>query len=255
MAVTITGLVIILVIVIVIAVIVYSLVQYIKEQARRVARTAFGTDDLLKGFQQMESDYAENPKSVTSMTSITLPRIVKDFPDFQYDEMKHKAENVLTGFLGAISERNVSRCPDANSELRQKISEKLNMLDDKGYKEHFDMVRIHRTEIKNYRKAAGKCIITFQSALESYHYITDSTGSVIKGKKDVKNQTRFNVDMIYIQDRDLVEGDGETALGFNCPNCGAPIKKLGVKVCEYCNTPVVEINIHAWSFSNVEEEL
>lgn len=255
MALTITGLVIILVVVAAIAIIVYSLIQYVKGEARKVARMAFGTDDLVKGFQKMEKDYEETPKSVTAMTSLCLPRIVKDFPDFEYNEMKQKAENVLVGFLSAVSERDALRCPNSNSELRQKIADRINMLDAKGYREHFDMVKIHRTEIKEYRKAAGKCIITFQSAIESFHYVTDNGGNVKKGSKDVKNQTRFDVDMIYIQDRDIVENEVEAAFGVNCPNCGAPVKKLGVKVCEYCGTPVVEVNIHAWSFSNVEEEL
>ena len=39
----------------------------------------------------------------------------------------------------------------------------------------------------------------------------------------------------------------------NCPNCGAPISTLGSKVCEYCGTPIVELNIYAWTFSNIEE--
>ncbi|MCI7191434.1 MAG: hypothetical protein MR998_12515 [Lachnospiraceae bacterium] len=28
---------------------------------------------------------------------------------------------------------------------------------------------------------------------------------------------------------------------------------LGSKVCEYCGTPVVELNIYAWTFHNVSE--
>ena len=68
-----------------------------------------------------------------------------------------------------------------------------------------------------------------------------------------KYQTKYNVDLIYIQDRNRVEHERDNALGVNCPNCGAPLSSLGAKVCEYCGTPVIEINIHAWSFSNIDE--
>ena len=40
---------------------------------------------------------------------------------------------------------------------------------------------------------------------------------------------------------------------FHCPNCGAPLSRLGAKVCEYCGTPVIEINIKEWSFSAVRK--
>jgi len=69
----------------------------------------------------------------------------------------------------------------------------------------------------------------------------------------LKFQAKYNIDLIYIQDRNLVNNELDQALGLNCPNCGAPISSLGAKVCEYCGTPVIEINIHVWSFSDIEE--
>ena len=127
------------------------------------------------------------------------------------------------------------------------------MLSANGTWEHFDQIRLHRTEICQYRKAEGRCIITFQTSLECYRYMTDLSQQMISGAKDMKYQTKFNTDLIYIQDRNMVENYLEDALGINCPNCGAPLSSLGAKVCKYCDTPIIEINIHAWSFSNVEE--
>jgi hypothetical protein len=60
-------------------------------------------------------------------------------------------------------------------------------------------------------------------------------------------------DLIYIQDRDIVELDLDGTLALNCPNCGAPLKGVGAKNCEYCGSPVIEFNIHAWSFSAIRE--
>ena len=33
----------------------------------------------------------------------------------------------------------------------------------------------------------------------------------------------------------------------------APITNLGAKFCEYCGAGVMELNVHAWSFENIEE--
>ena len=97
-------------------------------------------------------------------------------------------------------------------------------------------------------------MVTFQSSLECFHYTTDlGDNSVKDGSKEYKYQTRYNVDLIYIQDRNKVENELDHALGINCPNCGAPLSTLGAKVCEYCGTPVVTVNLYAWTFNNVEE--
>ena len=204
------------------------------------------------GIRQMKREYASTPKSVSGMTNLLLPKIVSDFPDFEYDEMKERAENTLTQYLRAVTQKNTAVLTDGNTELKQQLENHIQMLSIKGLWEHFDQIKIHRTEIHQYKKADGRCIITFQSALECFHYITD-TSSVIEGSKEYKYQTKYNTDLIYIQDRNLLENELDHALGINCPNCGAPLSSLGAKKCEYCGTPVIEINIHAWSFSDIKE--
>ena len=245
--------IIILVLLIIIIAAIYCGVSYLRRKSREVSRALFGTENLMEGVEKRNMELATTPKSVAAMTRLMLPRITADFPDFQYDEMKERAENVLVGYLCAINGRNSSLLPESGSELKEQLQYYLQMLDSQSKKEHFEQIKIHRTEISQYRKSDGRCIITFQSAVECLHYITDANGQVIQGDKTYKYQTRYNIDLIYVQDRDLVENERERALGMNCPNCGAPLTTLGAKVCEYCGTPVLEINIHAWTFSNVEE--
>ena len=154
----------------------------------------------------------------------------------------------------AISQGSAGILKDGTTELKQKLTDYIGNLTAKDEREHYDSVHIHRTEISQYRKSEGRCIITFQSSLECFHYTSDlSDGAVKSGSKEFKYQTRFNVDLVYIQDRDKVENELDHALGINCPNCGAPLSSLGAKVCAYCGTPIVEVNIYAWNFNNVEE--
>jgi len=58
----------------------------IYRKIRSISRQAFGTENILEGFRQMEVENSTTPKSVAGMTSLYLPKIKKDFPEFQYDE-------------------------------------------------------------------------------------------------------------------------------------------------------------------------
>lgn len=75
------------------------------EKDQRSIQRAFGTPDITQAARQMKQEYSTTPKSVSAMTSLLLPKIVSDFPDFQYDEMKERAENVLTQYLRAVTEK------------------------------------------------------------------------------------------------------------------------------------------------------
>ena len=225
----------------------------IYRKVRSISQQAFGTENILEGFRQMEIENSTTPKSVAGMTSLYLPKIKKDFPEFQYDEMKVRAENALTSYLLAISSMNPSLLKEGGQELKDHLTMKLAMLREREVKETYRDIKIHRTEILNYRKRNGRCIVTFQSSLQSFYTKTDRGGKLLAGNAQLYTQTKYNVDVIYIQDRELVEKETDLSLGLNCPNCGAPISMLGNKVCEYCGTPIVELNIYAWTFSSIEE--
>ena len=248
------SIIVILVLILIIMVIGIVAFLYLRNRAREFSKELFGTEDIRKAAKEMQVEYATTPKSVSAMTSLLLPKISEDFPDFNYNEMKVRANNVLTGYLAAVTQGSVGVLKDGNAELKQKLTDYIGSFTAKNLREHFDSVHIHRTEISQYRKSEGRCIITFQSAVECFHYTTDlGDGSVKDGSKEYKYQTRFNVDLVYIQDRSKVENDLDHALGINCPNCGAPLSSLGAKTCEYCGTPIVAVNLYAWTFNNIEE--
>ena len=228
------------------------LIFYGVSRVKRFSRQLFGTDDIIQGVKKAQEDVASTPRSVSAMTRIALPQIVSDFPDFQYDEMKQRAENALTQYLQALTAQDVEILQEGNGDLKEQLRSQISSSVSQGKCEHFTQVKIHQTEIARYRKEAGRCIVTFQSAVESYHYVTDAS-SVVHGSDRTLEQSRYNIDLVYIQNRDLAKGNTDGALGLTCPNCGAPITNLGAKFCEYCGAGVVELNVHAWSFENIEE--
>ena len=225
----------------------------IREKVRNFTKMAFGADTISESFDKMEREAEITPKSVSAATSLYLPRILQDFPEFHFEEMKNRAENVLVGFLQGIDSKSMSKLTaSTTSELREKLNMKINALDNENAEEHFRNIQIHRTEIKTYRKMKGRCSILFQSSVQYNHY-KERDGQIISGKKDKLEQSRYNVEMIYIQDRDVVENQADSGLAMNCPNCGAPLPKLGAKKCLYCDTPIVEFSIKIWHFSDVDE--
>ncbi len=249
---TLVAAIIVLVFVLVIIGIIYYAYVRIVRKARTYSRMLFGTDSLLQGIKQADAEAAVTPKSVSSATSLYLPRIMKDFPEFHFDEMKARAENVLVSYLRSVDGQNAALLTEGTNELKEKLRMRIQMLQNTDQKEHFQNIRVHKTELYQYRKTKGRCSVVFQSALECLHY-TEKAGQLLKGRKDRLEQAKYNVEVIYIQDRDTVENLGEDGLGLNCPNCGAPLPGVGAKKCAYCDTPVIEFNIRTWNFSSVAQ--
>lgn len=231
----------------------YAAYRRIRRKVRDFSRIAFGTNTLAEGIRKMDREMETTPKSVSANTRLYLPQILRDFPEFHYDEMKSRAENILTGFLMGIDGKDAGRIREGTTgELREKLALRIDALNNEGAEEHFRDIVIHRTEIRQYRRIKGRYSIIFQSAVQYRHY-KQKGGAVTAGSDSRTEQSRYNVEMIYIQDRDMIENHADSGLGLNCPNCGAPLPKPGAGKCLYCDTPIVEFNIRIWNFSDVEE--
>lgn len=222
----------------------------IRTKIESFSRAAFGTKSLMEGLEQQADLIAETPKSVSGMTRIFEPQIQKDFPDFNLVQFKNKAENMLISALQAISAGNVSLLRETSNELTEQVRNQIQANAAEGVTETYRQIHIHRTEITNYVKREGKCIITFQSAVEYFHY-KEKDGRVTDGDKERKQQTKYNIEVMYIQNEKLAKLDN--AVGTTCPNCGAPIVNLGALYCEYCGTAVTPINLKVWTLHRYYE--
>ena len=121
---------------------------------------------------------------------------------------------------------------------------------DQKIREEFDAIHVHQTEISRYDKDPGKCRIRIQSAVEYLH--TLKTPDKKKNVEQEKEQHRFNMELVYIQDITKIRA-GETAIGVSCPHCGAPIAGLGDRVCPYCGGAVEPVNVRVWELHRIEE--
>lgn len=262
-------LIILLIIIIIAAVVISTIVKKVNQATRNiksvtnsvndVVRTAktisqvtTGTSDIAEGIRRTTFEQSVSPKNVADMSSLLLPKIAADFPEFNNEEMAERAKNVLTSYLFSIDESDPSHLTEGNEELKNKLTMLVKINKDKGYVEHFERIKAHKCALNKYEKTDGKCTVTYQVSVQYLHYITE--GEKIKtGRTDLMKQAKYEVKVVYIQDRDMVDKFSDMALSSVCPHCGAPIKGLGDKKCPYCGSDVEVINIYAWSFSDVSE--
>lgn len=227
-------------------------VLVIRRKLRRFSRAAFGADTLGEGLARQRQALAQTPKSVSGMTRLCLPQIQADFPDFDFPACRQRAENTLRSVLLSIDAGELQGLEDASSALRRQVE--LQIADNRrqGREAHYQDIVIHQTEIARYLKEAGRCVIRLQSAVE-YRYYALADGRVVAGDREQDTQTKYNIELHYIQDPSLLPDNAGDALGLVCPSCGAPVTGLGVKSCAYCGTTVQEVLDRVWQINRYDE--
>lgn len=227
----------------------------VKRSVEGFSRTAFGTSNILEGYKSQQIKLSQTPRSIKAMTSIYLPLIERDFPDFNYNQFKQMSETLLMDYLTAIMDKAPIKDTNITDNIESQVDSIVGNLQANDYTAFFINIKIHRTEITRYEKSAARCSIILETALEYVFYTKDSMGKIVDGTQDMKTQTLYQTELSYVQDLEKAsaENTSGTAVGVNCPNCGAPIANLGHKHCEFCGTAVKEININSWNFNSIKE--
>lgn len=250
------GIYIFLGVVVVLAVVIMVAVNKIKAKIRDVSRTAFGTDNFLEGYKQQEQVLADTPRSLNAMTKLLLPSITRDFPEFNYNQAKSRAEVLVKAYLNSLESGDLKelKAEQISSSIPEKAEAIINDLASTGKRVFYDDIVIHKTEISDYQRKDGMCIVTFQSSVAFLNYYLDESDNVVGGRRDLKRQTVFESDYTYIQDPEKIRASGNyESISLSCPHCGAPVKNLGAKFCEYCGSGVKEINVFSWNFTDIRE--
>lgn len=229
-----------------------SAIVKIKRKIRAFSSAAFGADSIAEGLGRQRELLAEKPKSVSSMTKLFLPQISGDFPELNYSQLKTRAENALLNVFASINDGAVRATEGTTGDFAETLRLIIEDNEAAGIRERFSEAEIHDTQISDYRKEAGMCRIVFQSAVGYIHYKTRD-GKIISGDDRLPDQTKYNIEAVYIQDPELVESLSGSAVGTVCPNCGAPIVSVGEKKCQYCGMAVEAINIKTWLINSFKE--
>ena len=88
---------------------------------RKIRRVSSTVSALKNDLVLRRELLAQTPKSVSAMTTVYLPRIQHDFPDFNYPDFRQRAENTLRDILLSISAGRVGTLPDASSDLAAQV--------------------------------------------------------------------------------------------------------------------------------------
>ena len=196
-------------------------------------------------------EHAETPRSFSSMTSLYLPQIMQDFPQFNWPQFRQRAENLLKSAFLALDSDDPSLLTNASPELKKQVALQLETARAAGQALHYKQVDLHKTAIARYERKKGAYTITLQSAV-GYLFYKEQNGKVISGSKSERVQTKYNLELLYIQD-EIRFGPDEKILGTVCPHCGAPVTLLGQEKCAYCGVGLLELNINVWCFHRFYE--
>lgn len=212
----------------------------VRNKLREFSKTAFGTEDFIKGIKSQELEVLSEAKTITGMEKLDLPKLKEDFKDLNINELKTESEKKIVKCLNAIESKKIENIKE--EILKVWINSRLEDLKDDNV--NYDQIKFHKTILNRYEKNDAIATIKIHTALE-YNYSKNN-------KSPQKVQTRFELEYIYIIDEDKISSHTK-GIGLNCPNCGAPIKNLGSKSCDYCGSGVIDIVKRTWVLNNIKE--
>lgn len=226
----------------------------IKRAVEPIAPILAAAASLIKDPDSFKKETQEEPASLNGMDSVVLPLIQKDFPDFNVEEIRRKAERSLLSVFNALESQDVTMLSDEVSPaFYEKTRAEIADLKSRGASVKYDDVKIHRTVISRYIREGSRRVIRMQTGLE-YRYCLKEGGRVVSGSEDYKTQAKYETEIAYVQDLAKIKGgaaeSNEELFVLNCPNCGAPLPDPTSTYCSYCNAHLHPIYLNTWVFTD-----
>lgn len=240
MSIFLIGLFIIIGIVIVLFIFIGLFIVRIKLLMREFGYTGFRS--IYNDIKQSSNDSFTKEKSIGSQTNLLLPKILKDIPNFSVDEMYRKTETCIRAAFNSLENKSISDTEELVL-MRDSLKEEIEDMISNNINVRYDNIKFHKHGIKFYSNKDGVLNITVCTSLE-YDYERTKDGKMINNH-GFKKQDRITSKFIYVYDPDKYTRS-EVLIGITCPNCGAPVKDLGNKVCRYCNSGLEDINLKSW---------
>ena len=230
-------LIVALIVIILLLLITISIIFFIKIRMKKILKDYFNTSNLKDALEISGIESDDAPKSLSSMDTIYLNKLKNDFPELNVNELKRSCEHIIIDSLKAIEKKDEKFLLESN-KINSYIKSQITNNDVK-----FNDIKIHKTVVNKYEKNDKIATLYFASSVEYFYKKNNEIGK--------KVQTRFLCEYIYIIDSEKL--GNIKSLGLNCPNCGAPIKKLEHKYCEYCNTGIIDVVKRSWIINNIKE--
>lgn len=175
-----------------------------------------------------EAEDNPQPRSVFGATSIYLPRITKDFPNFSNSEAIAELKIFISEYLAV-------RYEGLEDFKESRTDKSLAGAVRREPGEHtVSGVTVHNTAISMYVKTGETATVTYQIAV----------GYKLDGKP---LEERYKVDYSI---RLKTMPNGRKALV--CERCGAPIKSVTQTVCEYCGCAIAYDDRMHWQIISVD---
>lgn len=210
--------------------------------------------NVAKQAKDIEQEEYQRKKNVSGITKLVESTIIQDFNDFNKEFLYSKVEQNLCKIWNAIETKSLREIQDDNELIYMYsfIKQKIVDLQDSNVNIKYDEVKFHSHAIKNYIKSRGKASIIISSTVE-YYYSNDSKNYKKKQYNDLKKQTRYTTEFVYVYDETKFKYN-QKAFTISCPNCGAPLDKLGEGNCNYCGTYIKPINLKNWYMVSYKED-
>jgi hypothetical protein len=215
--------------------------RVVNSTTRNVRDAARFIKDASKNIQQADLDIAQTPKSLSGGDAIYLRKVKADHPEFNIDLAKSEVENCISDiFVWAARPRSEQ---EFKAKYNQKIHSDSEIIVRKHGKLEITDMKIHRTAMCGYISNSENSTIRFQTALQ-YDYKDKSRTTQ---RQQVKIETAYSYKM--------ASGGDQDNLALRCSYCGAPLKKIGKSVCEFCGNKVVLDQDKVWEVTDVTEKL
>lgn len=186
---------------------------------RAVYRATSGWRSRLKTLKDALDEAIEadkeppKPRSLSSLESVALPQILKDFPDFNARVFAQRVRRDAKTYYESGREGNVLFDKDATDTFRETFEDRLPENVGGG-------IEVHRASLSGYDNSGRRKLLTCQAAVG----FSDPGGAP---------QQRRLV-LVYVAG--YADDPESEIVGFNCPNCGGPLPAVGARVCVYCGT-------------------
>lgn len=242
---------ILLIILIVLIIIILLGVLFIYNKAKSFTKSlGFNNiSSLAEMIKDSDEEAKYRHKTISGMTDILMPTILKDFPNFNESVIYNKVETSLQAIFSSLSKKEVS---DINEliAIKYNLEEQIKDMQKSKIDINISEVVFHDHAIKSYKRDKDVLEIEINTSLE-YFYKMSKKGEVVI-ENDYKKQTTYTTTFVYIyNEEDYIEGKNNFTL--HCPNCGAPLKNIKNRFCPYCNSGVEDINLRNWYIIDYKE--